>query len=1087
MHDFAYLRPRSTSEAVQLLVQHQPGARYFAGGTTLFDLMKLGVEAPATVIDITRIEGLARIDASDRTELRIGALAAMSDVAEHAVVQREFPALSESLWKAASQQLRNMATVGGNLLQRTRCAYFRGSPEFACNKRAPGSGCSAIGGQNRGHAVLGGSDACVAIYPGDMAIALTAFDAVVDTVSPRGERTVAVRELHREPGATPHLETVLAADELIVRIRIPRGPGRPRLDVPQDPRPRVVCLRARLGGRGGAHPRQPRGRCAHRARRRRDPAVAGDRGRAQPRRHAAHAGRRTARGRDGFCGREAARTQRVQGGARHRDGDRCAHAGQGQELKMANPTITTKNKNTPRAGAERVDAHDKVRGATRYAADDARPGLLHAALVPSRIARGTVTRIDTSAAQRVRGVRTVLTHENVGAFDTGGFLMGGGFGFQSFYPLRSAQIAYRGQSVAMVVADTLEAAREAASLVAVTYEATPFVATLDAPDAEPLAQTAVLPQPMFADRRVGNPEGALAGAAVTVDLRYTLPAQHQNPMEIIATVAEWNDGVLTIREPTQNAEGVRHGLAKQLGIEPAKVRVLSPTLGGGFGQKNSLQSHTVLVAIAARTLQRPVKLVMTRAQLFHNASFRPASRHRVRLGADRDGRLVAAVHEIDQQTSRHDLFPSFGTEITSRLYGIGNYQGRERLVRTDVQTPGYMRAPFEHPAAFAFESAIDEMAYALDRDPVAFRLANDATADPLTGKPFSSRHVAECLVKGSETFGWARRTMAPGSMRAPDGSLVGWGVAIGTYKAAMAPAIATVRLNTNGTVRVAVGGHEMGQGMRTAIAVTVARALGAPVAAVEILLGDTRAAPQHLTAGSWGTATALPPVLEAAQRLMDDLRKNAGSTAGESGVTALALLRASGRPFRRSRKPPSRPRTARPGVRPPDRWLAGRRGAGVPRLRRLQLHRAFRRSAHRADHAPHPRAARGQRGGLRRGRQPAHGAQPGRRRRGLGYRCRAARGERGRCALRRVPQCRPGGIRDASGGGHRPHRGRLCRQTRHAAQRNGREGAWRSRDGGRGAGHRERGVPRDRQAAAPAAADAGRPAGDLSLTGCRTC
>lgn len=563
---------------------------------------------------------------------------------------------------------------------------------------------------------------------------------------------------------------------------------------------------------------------------------------------------------------------------------------------MANPAIKTK-KNTPRAGAERVDAHDKVRGATRYAADDARPGLLHAALVPSRIARGTITRIDTAAAQRVRGVRTVLTHENVGNFDTGGFLMGGGFGFQSFYPLRSAQIAYRGQSVAMVVADTLEAAREAAALVRVTYDATPFIATLDAPDAEPLAQTAVLPQPMFADRRVGDPEAALASAAVTVDLRYTLPAQHQNPMEIIATVAEWNDGVLTIREPTQNAEGVRHGLAKQLGIEPAKVRVLSPTLGGGFGQKNSLQSHTALVAIAARTLLRPVKLVMTRAQLFHNASFRPASRHRVRLGADRDGRLVAAVHEIDQQTSRHDLFPSFGTEITSRLYGIGNYQGRERLVRTDVQTPGYMRAPSEHPAAFAFESAIDEMAYALDRDPVAFRLANDATADPLTGKPFSSRHVAECLVKGSETFGWARRTMAPGSMRAPDGSMIGWGVAIGTYKAAMAPAIATVRLNTDGTVRVAVGGHEMGQGMRTAIAVTVARALGAPVAAIEIALGDTRAAPQHLTAGSWGTATALPPVLEASQRLMENLRQNAGSTAGESGVTALALLRASGRPF----------------------------------------------------------------------------------------------------------------------------------------------------------------------------------------------
>lgn len=552
---------------------------------------------------------------------------------------------------------------------------------------------------------------------------------------------------------------------------------------------------------------------------------------------------------------------------------------------------------TPRTGAERVDARDKVRGATRYAADDARPGLLHAALVPSRIARGRIAAIDTAAALRVRGVRSVFTHENIGAFDTGGFLMGGGFGFQSVYPLRSADIAYRGQTVAMVVADTLEAAREAATQVAVSYQAVPFVATLDAPDAQALSQSAVLPQPMFADRRVGDAEGALVNAPVSVDLRYALPSQHQNPMEIIATVAEWRDGQLTVSEPTQNAEGVRHGLAKQLGIEPASVRVLSPTLGGGFGQKNSLQSHTALVALASRQLGRPVKLVMTRAQLFHNASFRPASRHRVRLGADRAGRLLSVIHEIDQQTSRHDLFPSMGTEITSRLYGVSHFLGRERLVRTDVQTPGYMRAPFEHPAAFAFESAIDEMAYALDRDPVAFRLANDAASDPLTGKPFSSRHVSECLVRGSEMFGWQRRTMAPGSMRAPDGSQVGWGVALGIYKAAMAPAIATVRLRADGTVRVAVGGHEMGQGLRTAVAVTVARTLGAPVAAIEIALGDTAAAPQHLTAGSWGTATALPPVAEAVERLMDDLRQHAGAATTAPGATALALLRASGRPY----------------------------------------------------------------------------------------------------------------------------------------------------------------------------------------------
>ncbi|WPB56979.1 xanthine dehydrogenase family protein molybdopterin-binding subunit [Xylophilus sp. GOD-11R] len=576
-------------------------------------------------------------------------------------------------------------------------------------------------------------------------------------------------------------------------------------------------------------------------------------------------------------------------------------------MAIRTPTPTPR---TPQPGAERVDARDKVRGALRYAGDQRRPGLLHAALVGSRIARGSVEAIDTRAARRLPGVQAVFTHEDIDAFEGGGFLMAGGFGFQSVYPLRSAQIAHRGQTVAMVVADSLETAREAAALVTVRYATVPFSAGLDQADAPPVAQASVLPLPPFADRRVGDAPAALQSAAVTVDLRFELPAQHQNPMEIIATLAEWQDGRLTVHEPTQNSEGVRHGLARQLGISPGLVRVVSPSLGGGFGQKNSLQPHTALVALAARRLGRPVKLVMTRAQQFHNASFRPAGRHRVRLGADAGGRLVAAVHEIDQQTSRHDLFPSVGTEITARLYGVSHYLGVERLVRTDVQTPGYMRAPFEHPAAFAFESAVDEMAYALDRDPVAFRLANDAATDPLTGKPFSSRHSTECLVRGSEMFGWQRRSMAPGSMRAPDGSLVGWGVALGLYKAAMAPAFATVRLQADGAVRVSVGGHEMGQGLRTTIAVTVARTLGAPIAAVEVRIGDTAGAPQHLTAGSWGTATALPPVMEAVERLLDDLRQHAGDATTAPGTNALQLLRGSGRPFAQAesrRRAPGQP------------------------------------------------------------------------------------------------------------------------------------------------------------------------------------
>jgi xanthine dehydrogenase YagS FAD-binding subunit len=221
---FAYSRPETPSDTVHALEAGDAGARLIAGGTTLFDLMKLDVERPTTVIDVTGLRELAVVDTSGDRELIFGALARMSDVAADARLLRDYPALAESLQKAASQQLRNMATLGGNLLQRTRCAYFRGGEPFACNKRAPGSGCSAIGGLDRGHAVLGASDACTAVYPGDWAVALVAFDAEIDVLGPRGQRTIPVEALHREPGSTPERETVLAPNELILRIRVPVTP-----------------------------------------------------------------------------------------------------------------------------------------------------------------------------------------------------------------------------------------------------------------------------------------------------------------------------------------------------------------------------------------------------------------------------------------------------------------------------------------------------------------------------------------------------------------------------------------------------------------------------------------------------------------------------------------------------------------------------------------------------------------------------------------------------------------------------------------------------------------------------------------------
>lgn len=221
MRPFTYVRAKTPADAVQALAAGGQGTRFLAGGTTLYDLMKLNVEAPRAIVDVNGLKELSRFDTSGRDELVFGALSRMSDVAADPRLVSDYPALSESLWRAASQQLRNMASLGGNLLQRTRCAYFRGGKPFACNKREPGSGCSAIGGLDRGHALLGGSESCIAVYPGDWAIALAAFDAKVDLLGPRGQRSIALLDFHREPGATPHLDSTIAPDELILRIRVP--------------------------------------------------------------------------------------------------------------------------------------------------------------------------------------------------------------------------------------------------------------------------------------------------------------------------------------------------------------------------------------------------------------------------------------------------------------------------------------------------------------------------------------------------------------------------------------------------------------------------------------------------------------------------------------------------------------------------------------------------------------------------------------------------------------------------------------------------------------------------------------------------
>jgi len=543
------------------------------------------------------------------------------------------------------------------------------------------------------------------------------------------------------------------------------------------------------------------------------------------------------------------------------------------------------NDKTIGSNAQRQDGADKVRGKPIYAADDARAHMAYALPLLATVGKGRITRIDTSKAEAIPGVILVLTYKNMEKLKPMRFLFAGGQGAQSLQPLQSDAVAYRGQVVALLVANTVEAAHEAIGLIDVEYAAVPFSVELDSAGGESVVQAVAAPY--FKDMVAGDAAQALASAGVVVDQTYSTPTQHHNAMELLSTVAEWQGNRLLVHEGTQNAQAMAVGLALQLGMDPQNVRVTAPYVGGGFGGRNSLAPHTVLAAVAARRTRRPVKLVLPRDQGFYDIPFRPAARHRIRLGADQNGKFVAAIHDVHAQTSRFDLFPFTGAETSARLYGFPSFGSTTTLVKLDTQTPGFMRAPFEMSSAVAMEGAVDTLAYQLKRDPVQLRLANDTQVDSISGKPLSSRHLNECLERGAKRFGWERRNAQPGSMRDADGTLLGWGVACGAYPGYIAPTRATVQLKADGSAVVWVGGHEMGQGIRTSIALVAAERLGIDPRKITVIIGDTIAPPQHLTAGSWGTATATPAVLKACDAALAR-RKSSGKQEAVGKTDSLA-------------------------------------------------------------------------------------------------------------------------------------------------------------------------------------------------------
>lgn len=512
---------------------------------------------------------------------------------------------------------------------------------------------------------------------------------------------------------------------------------------------------------------------------------------------------------------------------------------------------------SPFTDRARVDALDKVLGRPLYAADIQLPGMLHAVTVPASIVRGRMLSVRVEPALSVPGVVHVLTPAD---FPPPATPSGERHGPPP-PPTLTWDIAYRGQPVALIVATTLEAAIEGAEATRPVFEEQAFSAIIDS---EGMVRDGDVD-----DVTSGDTTAALAEMVTVVDQTYVSPTQHHNPIELLSTIAVWQDGRLVIYEGTQRASGMQHDVARILGLDPSVVEVKSAYIGGAFGQRGPTQRQTAIVARAAMLLARPVKLVMPRSQIFHVATYRPKSIHRIRLGADASGRMFAARHDAEQEQSRlgMDPPPDRYHDAPPRVYGIPNYHGTATYLRLDRQNPGFMRCPHPQPAMFAFESAVDEMALALERDPVEFRLANDTTTDPLTGNPISSRFLNECLIEGARRFGWERRTPQPGSMRDSDGTLIGWGVAAGAYPAMMVPSIATLRVRADGSSRIALSGHEMGQGIRTAITQAVLRHIDIDPERLDIAIGDTGANPQHITVGSWGTAGAIPAAESAARRL----------------------------------------------------------------------------------------------------------------------------------------------------------------------------------------------------------------------------
>jgi xanthine dehydrogenase YagR molybdenum-binding subunit len=551
----------------------------------------------------------------------------------------------------------------------------------------------------------------------------------------------------------------------------------------------------------------------------------------------------------------------------------------------------------------RVDGRAKVTGGARYAAEFNQPNQAYAVIVSASVGLGRIISIDAAAVAGLPGMLAVITHLNAPRLAYGPHKSGiDPAAGERLHVLQDDHIRFYGEPVAIVVAETLDDAERAAAAVRVDYESRRPSTDPGNRAAQSLVPVAARPE---TDKSRGDADGALATAEVSIDVRYDIARENHMPIEPHATIAAWNGDRLTLWSKSQFVVNEQAEIAAIFGLAPANVEVICPFVGGAFGTSLRTWPHVTLAAIAARHVGRPVKLVLTRRQMFHTTGHRPRTLQRVALGATNEGKLTSVIHEGVGETSRYEQFIEALTAPTSFMVACPNVRTAYRLAPLDIGTPTFMRGPGEASGIFALECALDELSHKLGIDPIALRQQNEPEIDEGERRPFSSRSLIQCYTLGAERFGWARRSARPRSMR--DGRLlIGMGCASATYPAMFFPASARTRIHADGSAEVESAASDMGPGTYTSMTQVAAETLGLPLEKVRFNLGrsDFPPAPPHggsntmAAVGSAVHAACLAVQAELAKRAVGDQRSRV------FGADAAALEWNAGRLRRKGDKSP---------------------------------------------------------------------------------------------------------------------------------------------------------------------------------------